>query len=158
MNVKDVKSDYDVTKSPKDDPDAPLDWNLLRIEAWRYLRRKHPIGEQSHERWYGEGDTKVFVDGESFPSEFGTGLEDYYNTSFAPIPTYQTPFANAPRVDDPSSTGHNTFTRTIMLDSVPFSNAFSFDLEMLSWDGGTIDIATVTYWYGRADTHLKASN
>ena len=30
------------------------------------------------EAWWGEGDEKVFVDGEKFPSHFGTGTEDYY--------------------------------------------------------------------------------
>lgn len=28
--------------------------------------------------WWGEGDEKVYIDGESFPSHFGTGTEDYY--------------------------------------------------------------------------------
>ena len=28
--------------------------------------------------WRGEGDEKIYVDGESFPSHFGTGTEDYY--------------------------------------------------------------------------------
>ena len=97
--------------------------------------------------WYGEGDAKAYVDNEKFPSEFGTGLEDYYNTSWAPVVLYQTPFANAPRADNPSSTGFNTFTRTRILDAIPFTTGFSFDLEMLSWDGGTIDAAATTYWY-----------
>ncbi|UCD27349.1 MAG: DUF2961 domain-containing protein, partial [Planctomycetota bacterium] len=29
-------------------------------------------------RWWGEGDEKIYVDGEKFPSHFGTGTEDYY--------------------------------------------------------------------------------
>ena len=28
--------------------------------------------------WWGEGDAKIWVDGEKFPSIFGTGTEDYY--------------------------------------------------------------------------------
>ncbi|WP_255702925.1 glycoside hydrolase family 172 protein [Antarcticibacterium sp. 1MA-6-2] len=28
--------------------------------------------------WWGEGDEKFFVDGETFPSTFGTGTEDYF--------------------------------------------------------------------------------
>jgi hypothetical protein len=105
--------------------------------------------------WYGEGDAKAYVDNETFPSEFGTGLEDYYNTSWAPVVLYQTPFANAPRADHPSSTGYNTFTRTRILDVIPFVKAFSFDMEMLSWDGGTIDAAATTYWYGFAGSTDK---
>jgi hypothetical protein len=98
--------------------------------------------------WYGEGDAKAYVDNETFPSEFGTGLEDYYNTSWAPVVLYQTPFANAPRADNPSSFGHNAFTRTRNLDGIPFNTSFSYDMEMLSWTGGTIDASATTYWYG----------
>src|SRR5690606_37203941 len=29
-------------------------------------------------QWWGEGDEKIYVDGEAFPSHFGTGTEDYY--------------------------------------------------------------------------------
>ena len=28
--------------------------------------------------WFGEGDEKIYVDGETFPSHIGTGTEDYY--------------------------------------------------------------------------------
>ena len=28
--------------------------------------------------WWGEGDEKFFVDGENFPSFYGTGSEDYF--------------------------------------------------------------------------------
>lgn len=48
--------------------------------------------------WYGEGDEKIWVDGESFRSSLGTGMEDYYDFSFAPRGLMQTPFANQVRV------------------------------------------------------------
>ncbi len=32
--------------------------------------------------WWGEGDEKFFVDGEMFPSWFGTGSEDYFGFSW----------------------------------------------------------------------------
>lgn len=47
-------------------------------------------------RWYGEGDEHIWVDGESFPSHFGCGTEDYYNTTYAPIHVYHFPFGGAP--------------------------------------------------------------
>ena len=28
-----------------------------------------------HQKWWGEGDEKIYVDGEKFPSHFGTGTE-----------------------------------------------------------------------------------
>jgi hypothetical protein len=99
-------------------------------------------------KWYGEGDQKLWVDGQHFPVEYGTGTEDYYNTSWAPVVLYQTPFANAPRADNQDSFGYNTFTRTRNLDAVPFKNNFRYSLEMLGWENGTADCAATTYWYG----------
>jgi hypothetical protein len=147
-NVRDVKWDYDLAKVAKNDPARPIDWNFVTIPG-KGVYMGNTLSVDNHMKsWYGEGDAKAYVDGEKFPSEFGTGLEDYYNTSWAPVVLYQTPFANAPRADNPSSTGFNTFTRTRILDAIPFHTSFSFDMEMLSWDGGTIDAAATTYWYG----------
>jgi hypothetical protein len=98
--------------------------------------------------WYGEGDQKLYVNGESFPAEYGTGTEDYYNTSWAPVVLYQTPFANAPRADAEDSYGNNTFTRTRNLDGVVFKNAFRYELEMLGWGNGEADCRATIYWYG----------
>jgi hypothetical protein len=152
-DVKDVKWDYDNTKVAKNDPQAPIDWNFVTIQG-KGIYLGNTLSVDNHMKsWYGEGDAKAYVDDEKFPSEFGTGLEDYYNTSWAPVVLYQTPFANAPRADNPSSTGYNTFTRTRILDVIPFRDKFSFDMEMLSWDGGTIDVAATTYWYGFAGAH-----
>ena len=33
--------------------------------------------------WWGEGDEKIFVDQDTFPSFFGTGSEDYFNYSWS---------------------------------------------------------------------------
>ena len=49
--------------------------------------------------WYGEGDEKIFIDDEIFPSHFGTGTEDYYNTSWAPVGIEHTPFGGCIRAD-----------------------------------------------------------
>lgn len=126
----------------------PIDWNFASLRG-RGVYMGNTLSLYNHmDAWYGEGDAKSYVDGETFPSEFGTGLEDYYNTSWAPVKRYQTPFANAPRADNPSSQGWNTFTRTLDLDAIPFAKSFSFDMEMLSWTGGYVDIGATTYWYG----------
>ena len=146
--VKDVKGDYDVNKISKLDTAGPIDWNFATITG-KGLYLGNTLAVYNHmPAWYGEGDAKAYVDNESFPSEFGTGLEDYYNTSWAPVVLYQTPFANAPRADNPSSFGHNTFTRTRNLDGIAFTSSFRYDMEMISWTGGTIDAAATVYWYG----------
>lgn len=151
-NIKDAKWDYDVNKIAINDTAAPIEWNFIRIKG-RGIYVGNTLAVNNHmDTWYGEGDAKIWVDKDQFPSEFGTGLEDYYNTSWAPVVLYQTPFANAPRADNVSSFGHNTFTRTRNLDGIPFDRSFRYDLEMLSWNGGTIDAAATIYWYGAVGT------
>lgn len=102
--------------------------------------------------WYGEGDEKIYVDGEEFPSHFGTGTEDYYNSSWAPVVPFHTPFGGAPRADLASSKGYNTWVRTRALDAIPFKESLVFDLEMISWVPGTVDYSTAVYWYGDLDS------
>lgn len=155
--VKDAKWDYDVTKIAKQDTSAPIEWNLVTVNG-KGIYLGNTLAIFNHmQTWYGEGDAKVYVNNEASPSEFGTGLEDYYNTSWAPVVLYQTPFANATRADNESSFGHNTFTRTRNLDAIPFETSFIYDLEMLSWHGGMVDISATTYWYGFPDAkHVPA--
>ncbi|MFT3933900.1 MAG: DUF2961 domain-containing protein [Chitinophagaceae bacterium] len=149
-NIKDAKWNYDVNKIANLDTAAPIEWNFVKIKG-KGIYLGNTLAVNNHmQTWYGEGDAKVWVDDDKFPSEFGTGLEDYYNTSWAPVVLYQTPFANAPRADNANSFGHNTFTRTRNLDGIPFTKSFVYNLEMLSWDGGTIDAAATVYWYGAA--------
>jgi len=136
----------------KTEADHPIEWDLDVIQG-RGIFVGETLAVNNHmHQWYGEGDQKLWVDNEAFPSEYGTGLEDYYNTSWAPVVLYQTPFANAPRADNADSFGQNTFTRTRNLDVVPFHKHFRFNVEMLGWDNGTADVAATTYWYGQKGT------
>lgn len=107
-------------------------------------------------RWYGEGDEHIWVDNEDFPSHFGCGTEDYYNTTYAPIHVFHNPFGGAPREDNEASKGYNTFVRTRNLDVIPFNTSLRFDFELLSWDTGTVDYSSTLYWYG--DINSKAVN
>lgn len=125
-----------------------IDWNFTTVNG-RGVYMGDVLSLFNHTpSWYGEGDEKIFVDKESFPSHFGTGTEDYYNSSWAPVMPFQTPFGGAPRADLESSHGYNTFFRTRNLDAVPFKEQLRFDIEMLSWQNGSADYATTVYWYG----------
>jgi hypothetical protein len=125
-----------------------IDWNFATLNG-RGVYRGDVLTLFNHSpRWYGEGDEKIFVDNETFPSHFGTGTEDYYNCSWAPVKPFQTPFGGAPRADAESSNGYNTFFRTRNLDAIPFAGRLQFDIEMLSWEPGAADYATTVYWYG----------
>lgn len=132
----------------KTEQDKPIDWDFNTITG-KGVFMGDALAVFNHMKvWYGEGDQKLWADGATFPDEFGTGTEDYYNTSWAPVVLYQTPFANAPRADNASSYGHNTFTRTRNLDRFTFSRSFRINLEMLGWENGAADFAVTTYWYG----------
>lgn len=128
--------------------DKPTDWELNAITGKGiFLGDVLAVYNHMH-KWYGEGDQKIWTDGATFPAEFGTGTEDYYDTSWAPVVLYQTPFANAPRADNPDSYGYNTFTRTRNLDGVTFNHSFRYTLETLGWENGLSDFAATSYWYG----------
>lgn len=127
------------------------DWNFATIHG-KGLYKGDLLSLFNHApRWYGEGDEKIWVDGDTFPSHFGTGTEDYYNSSWAPVYPFHTPFGGAPRADMETSHGYNAFYRTRHLDAIPFDRTFRFDIEMLGWDSGYVDYSTTTYWYGDYD-------
>ncbi|WP_121811662.1 glycoside hydrolase family 172 protein [Mucilaginibacter kameinonensis] len=141
----------------QNEENKPIEWDLNAINGKGvFIGDALAVYNHMH-KWYGEGDQKLWVDGERFPAEFGTGTEDYYNTSWAPVVLYQTPFANAPRADNPDSFGHNTFTRTRNLDAVPFEKNFRYSLEMIGWENGTADFAATTYWYGFKNAKSKVA-
>jgi len=108
--------------------------------------------------WYGEGDEKIWVDGEAFPSHIGTGTEDYYGYSYAPKPVHNTPFCGEPRIDQPMTQGHNTSTRTRNLDGIPFRRSLQFDIELISWKPTTLTYAATTYWYAFPGTSANVQS
>ncbi|MGC4044402.1 MAG: DUF2961 domain-containing protein [Armatimonas sp.] len=133
------------------------DWNYVQIQgrgvyAGDTLALFNPVPT-----WYGEGDEKIWVDGESFPSHMGTGTEDYYGYSYAPKGIIQTPFANQVRVDEQRTQGWNVLTRTRQLDGIPFRKSLKVDIELISWRPTTLIYSATTYWYAfpGATTNLK---
>jgi hypothetical protein len=97
--------------------------------------------------WWGEGDEKIWVDGESFPSHFGTGTEDYYGYSYGNPTLFQGPFCCQPRVDGPGNAGHTTNTRTRILDAIPFEKSIKVDMEIWHWKDVKVNYAVTSYWY-----------
>lgn len=142
-----------IHNKPEEDEKC-IDWNFATIKG-KGVYKGDLLSLFNHApRWYGEGDEKIWMDDDTFPSHFGTGTEDYYNSSWAPVVPFHTPFGGAPRADLESSHGYNAFFRTRNLDGIPFKRDFKFDIEMLGWDNGYVDYATTIYWYG--DYNAKA--
>jgi hypothetical protein len=82
--------------------------------------------------WWGEGDEKIFIDGEETPSIFGTGSEDYFNYSWSSRAIFDHAFCGQPRNDGPGNRGFVTNYRYQVLDDVPFENRIDFYMELLS--------------------------
>jgi hypothetical protein len=127
-----------------------IDWNYVSVNGEGVYVGDNLCVMQPATAWWGEGDEKVWVDDESFPSHFGTGSEDYYCYSWGDTRLFQTPFANQTRCDGPGSKGQTCLTRTRSLDAIPFTKSLKFDMEVWNWAANVnVCYAATTYWYGR---------
>ena len=102
--------------------------------------------------WWGEGDEKIYIDGEQFPSHFGTGTEDYYGYAWCTPAFFESPFRAQPRAEGPGNFGNTTNLRFRALDAIPFTSDFKFDIEVWHWKATEIDYAVAAFWYGTAES------
>jgi hypothetical protein len=128
--------------------DPPIDWNLLdAVGRGRYVGNMLTLVNPSM-IWWGEGDEKVYIDGETFPSTFGTGTEDYYCYGYGSTDEFHHAYHNQPICDEPPSFGIVCVNRFHIFDDIPFTKSLRFDLEVWHWDRRIkIDYATTVYWY-----------
>ncbi|MCG8310614.1 MAG: DUF2961 domain-containing protein [Cytophagales bacterium] len=109
--------------------------------------------------WWGEGDEKIYVDGESFPSHFGTGTEDYYGYAWCSVVNFSMPFLAQPCGEGNRSPGMSTMSRWRMLDVIPFNSSYHFDMELWHWDSNIkMDYAPTVFWYGTYDSKAEYTN
>jgi hypothetical protein len=125
------------------------DWNYLQVEGKGVLMGDTLCVVNPVSAWWGEGDEKIYVDGESFPSHFGTGTEDYYGYAWCTPEFFQSPFHSQPRAEGPANFGHVTNTRVRLLDAIPFGQSLRFDMEVWHWRAAEVAYAATTHWYGR---------
>lgn len=97
--------------------------------------------------WWGEGDEHAFVDGEAFPSTFGTGTEDYFGYAWCDPTPFSAPFHAQSRCDGPGNRGYTSVNRFQIADAIPFAKHLRFELEVWHWAATEVDYATVAYWY-----------
>ena len=128
-----------------------FDWNFIEITGQGLLVADTLASMDTHPWWWGEGDEKIYVDGEPFPSTFGTGTEDYYGYAQGVPSTFSAPFHAMPHVDGPMSFGHATQIRDRLLDTVPFTTALKFDMELFHNVDTVMAFGTTTHWYARPD-------
>jgi len=102
--------------------------------------------------WWGEGDEKIYVDDDTFPSTFGTGAEDYYNYSWSLPDIFDFAYCSQPRADGPANRGFVTNNRWHIIDPLPFKQRMAFYMELYSHEETPgISYARIGYHYGRPD-------
>jgi hypothetical protein len=111
--------------------------------------------------WWGEGDEKIFVDSDTFPSFFGTGTEDYFNYSWSSAKIFSFPYCGQPRNDGPGNRGYVSNYRWHISDDIPFNDKIAFFVE-LGHHGTVTDFSygRIVYFYalpGTIDDYRKVS-
>jgi hypothetical protein len=138
--------------------------------------RGHFVGLQMNVRnpmeyfWWGEGDEKVWVDDDQFPSVFGTGTEDYFGYAWCfqyirfvhafhgvSVPTREwlivpqiilpVPFLWEAMSNATAKQAVVSQYRWQIIDAIPFEKNFRFDMEILHHRETTVDVNATAYWY-----------
>ncbi|HSV74520.1 MAG TPA: DUF2961 domain-containing protein [Chthonomonadales bacterium] len=141
------------------EPERWIDWPMLKTTGrGRYvgvhLHVWNPKGD-----WWGEGDEKFWVDGETFPSTFGTGSEDYFGYAWCSPDLFQNAF-HSQSYNSGHNRGHISVNRWHVADNVPFQTAFQADIEKYFPNNRPTLYAATAYWYeapGGGDPYRAAS-
>lgn len=125
----------------------PFDLNFIDIKGRGIYAGDQITLFNNTYQWWGEGDEKIFVDGESFPSSFGTGSEDYYGYSFGRQEPFSHPFLSQPVGIGNMSWGVTTDMRHRSLDAIPFTKSISSNIELWHWADIRMNYALTTFYY-----------
>ena len=99
--------------------------------------------------WWGEGDEKVWVDGEEWPSWWGTGSEDYFKDAWG-MHRHGKPFEGCPLLQGPGFSNKTSMYRWHILDSIPFSRSFRMTIENYAdrnAEKDRVDYSSTAFWY-----------
>lgn len=111
--------------------------------------------------WFGEGDEKIYIDGEAKPSIWGTGTEDYFLSAWG-LKKTSTPYFGVPYFDQWGIVGgHTSAYRWHLNDPIVFNTGIKVTLEHFgwispdenpdykstSWNERQDDYASVAFWY-----------
>lgn len=111
--------------------------------------------------WFGEGDEKIYIDGEEKPSIWGTGTEDYFLSAWG-LKTTSTPYFGVPNFDQWGIVGgHTSAYRWHIPDPIVFSRGIKVTMEHFgwispdenpnykstSWNEREDDYSSVAFWY-----------
>ena len=128
------------------------DWNYADIQgAGRCLGNMLHIANPN-KNWWGEGDAKIWFDGEAFPRIFGTGTEDYYGYAMCWRDLFTHVYHNQTHSEKPGNSGHTCLSRFHVLDDLPFNSSFKFDMEIWHLEECLMNYAATSWWYALPGT------
>ena len=130
---------------PADAERRKIDWTMLKTQGrGRFcgvmLHVWNPRGG-----WWGEGDEKFYVDGEKFPSTFGTGSEDYFGYAWCDPALFENCYHN--QTISMQNRGHISVNRWHIADNVPFQTSFEAAIEKYYANDRPTLYASTVYWY-----------
>lgn len=111
--------------------------------------------------WFGEGDEKIYIDGEKKASIWGTGTEDYFLSAWG-LQTTSTPYFGTPYFDQWGIVGgHTSAYRWHLNDPIVFNKGIKVTIEHFgwmspdenpkyekhSWNERQDDFSSVAFWY-----------
>ena len=111
--------------------------------------------------WFGEGDEKVYIDGEDHASIWGTGTEDYFLSAWG-LQKTSTPYFGVPHFDQWGIVGgHTSAYRWHINDPLVFQKGIKVtfehfgwmspdenkDYKSMSWNEREDDYSSVAFWY-----------
>jgi len=120
--------------------------------------------------WFGEGDEKIYIDGEKKASIWGTGTEDYFLSAWG-LKTTGTPYFGTPYFDQWGIVGgHTSAYRWHISDPIVFSKGIRVtfehygwispdenpDYKSISWNEREDDYSSVAFWYQSGRPTFKA--
>jgi hypothetical protein len=138
---------------------SPIDYNYIKIEGSGVYSGDVLTVQSFSKGWWGEGDEKIYLNGESFPSQLGTGLEDYYGYSWGMAHVFSSPFISVPLRDSRGKadwSGYTTVSRIRLLDGIPFDKALDMNVEAWLHDS-TVTYSSAVYWYGKPGARSNLS-
>jgi hypothetical protein len=119
--------------------------------------------------WFGEGDEKIYIDGEKKASIWGTGTEDYFLSAWG-LKTTSTPYFGTPYFDQWGIVGgHTSAYRWHINDPIVFSKGIKVtfehygwispdenpDYKSISWNEREDDYSSVAFWYQSGEPTFK---
>ena len=120
--------------------------------------------------WFGEGDEKVYLNGEKEPSIQGTGTEDYFLAAWG-LKKNSTPYFGTPYFDQWGIVGgHTSAYRWHINDPIVFEKGIKLTIEhfgwispdenkdhkSMSWNEREDDYSSVAFWYQTGESTFTA--